>query len=62
MGELTTLARASPRTTSLRATVPANIIRQFKLEEHDKLDWTLDVKDGKMIIIVTPIKEGENRE
>lgn len=56
MGELTTLTKAATQTTSLRTTVPANIVRQFGLGNGDKLDWTLDIKDGKMIILVTPIK------
>ena len=55
MGELTTLTKAAPKTISLRTTVPANIVRQFKLADGDKLDWTLEVQNGKMIIVVTPI-------
>lgn len=55
MGEITTLTKAAPKTISLRTTVPANIVRQFKLADGDKLDWTLEVQDGKMIIVVTPI-------
>jgi bifunctional DNA-binding transcriptional regulator/antitoxin component of YhaV-PrlF toxin-antitoxin module len=61
VGELTTLTKAATQTTSLRTTVPANIVRQFGLGEKDKLDWTLDIKEGKMIIIVTPLK-GNARE
>jgi bifunctional DNA-binding transcriptional regulator/antitoxin component of YhaV-PrlF toxin-antitoxin module len=57
MGELTTLTKAAPKTISLRTTVPANIVRQFKLSDGDKLDWTLEVKDGQMIIVVTPAKK-----
>jgi len=57
MGEITSLTRAAPKTISLRTTVPANIVRQFNLENGDKLDWTLDIRDGKMIIVVTPIKK-----
>lgn len=57
MGETTTLAKAATNTTSLRTTVPASIVRQFKLEDGDKLDWTLDIKDGKMVIIVSPFKD-----
>lgn len=56
MGEITTLTRAAPKTISLRTTVPANIVRQFKLGDGDKLDWTLEVRDSKMIIVVTPIQ------
>lgn len=57
MGEITTLTKAAPKTISLRTTVPANIVRQFKLGDGDKLDWTLEVRDSKMIIVVTPIQK-----
>jgi antitoxin component of MazEF toxin-antitoxin module len=56
MGEITTLTKAATQTTSLRTTVPANIVRQFKLSNGDKLDWTLEVQNGKMIIVVKPIE------
>lgn len=63
MGEITSLTKAATQTTSMRTTVPANIVRQFGLGIKDKLDWTLDVKDGKMIIVVTPIKaDGEKKQ
>lgn len=55
MGEITTLTKAATKTTSLRTTVPASIVRQFNLKDGDKLDWTLDIKDGKMIIIVRTV-------
>ena len=55
MGTTTTLTKAATRTTSLRTTVPASIVKQFNLNNGDKLDWTLDVKEGNMIIIVRPV-------
>jgi len=57
MGEVSTLTKAASNTTSLRTTVPASIIKQFELEEKDQLDWKLQAtQDGKMVIIVEPIK------
>jgi hypothetical protein len=35
------------------------IIKQFDLKEGDKLSWRLDVKNGKMVIVIEPVKEGE---
>lgn len=61
MGEITTLTKAATKTTSLRTTVPASIVRQFNVKDGDKLDWSLDVKDGKMIVLVQPIKKAENK-
>lgn len=56
MGETTTLTSAVPKKASLRTTVPMAVVNQFKLSVGDKLDWTFDIKDGEMIIIVRPIK------
>lgn len=57
MGETTTLTRAATRTTSLRTTVPASMVRQFGLKDGDKLDWCLKVENGEMVIEVKPLKE-----
>ncbi len=61
MGFETILTKASPQTESLRTTVPQAIVKQFELKEGDKLDWTLTVKNGELIIEVKPIKEVERR-
>ena len=60
MGEITFLNKASPKTKSLRTTVPASIIHQFGLTEYDKLEWILKAEGGELIIIVKPQK-GEIR-
>jgi len=56
MGEQTSLTSATTKSESLRTTVPMSIVKQFKLKAGDKLDWTFDVKEGKMIIVVHPVK------
>jgi len=56
MGEITTLTKAATKTTSLRTTVPASIVKQFNLSNGSQLDWVLTVKDGEMIIVVRPLK------
>lgn len=56
LGETTTLALAVPKKASLRTTVPMAVVNQFKLVVGDKLDWSFDIKDGEMIIIIKPIK------
>lgn len=57
MGETTKLTKAASTTTSLRTTVPSSIVKQFNLNNGDKLDWSLEVYDNKMVIVVTPIKK-----
>lgn len=56
MGEITYLNKAASKGDSLRTTVPMSMVRQFGLTEDDKLDWTLKVESGELIIIVKPLK------
>ena len=58
-GGTTTLTPATPNGKSLRATVPIGIVRQFRLKVGDKLNWTLEARDGEIIVVITPErKEG----
>ena len=61
IGVVTTLTPATTRSTSMRATVPMSIIRQFNLKARDKLSWRLKVEDGELVIIVRPIKDSEKK-
>ena len=56
MGEQTTLSLATSGKESLRTTVPMSLLKQFKLEAGDKLDWTLEARNNELIIVVTPLK------
>jgi hypothetical protein len=44
LGEQTTLVKASTKFESLRTTVPMSIVKQWKLNEGDKLDWNWEVR------------------
>lgn len=59
IGETTTLTPATTKSTSMRATVPMSIIKQFNLQAGDKLSWKLKAEDGKLVIIVRPIKNAD---
>ena len=52
MGETTVLALNAPNKASLRTTVPMFIVKQWGLKAGDKLDWSIDVKDEKKIVII----------
>ena len=41
---------------NIRTTVPIAIIKQFNLKPWDKLRWSFKAEEGKLIIIVDPIK------
>jgi len=53
------LTKATPKSRSLRTTVPTGIVKQFDLSEGDKLRWEIKAKDGDLIIVVTPLKGGQ---
>jgi len=58
MVEITFLNKSATKSESLRTTVPYSIVKQFGLTEYDKLEWTLKVESGELIIQVKPIKTG----
>lgn len=61
MGETTILTLAATNKASLRTTVPMSIVKQFGLKQGDKLDWTFEVKNGGIVIVVRPFKSGEGQ-
>jgi hypothetical protein len=56
MVEVTLLNKSASKSESLRTTVPYSIVKQFGLTDEDKLEWTLKVENGELIIQVKPIK------
>jgi hypothetical protein len=56
MGEKTILTKASSKSESLRTTVPSGIVKQFYLSEKDQLEWEIQVINGKLAIVVKPLK------
>jgi hypothetical protein len=59
LGEITKLNKQTPKSESLRTTIPFSIIKQFGLTEYDELDWSLVVEGSELIIRVKPIKTGK---
>jgi len=53
-GSQVTIAR--PNSTSLRTTIPEGIDKTIGLNVGDTLNWSIEVKNGKMIVIVTNSK------
>jgi hypothetical protein len=53
LGEQTTLVKASSKFESLRTTVPRSIVKQWKLNEGDRLDWSWEILNGKMVLVVS---------
>ena len=53
-GEVPIIASATPKSQSLRTTIPLGIVRQFGLKEKQRLNWAIQVMDNRMVIVVTP--------
>ncbi len=56
MGEITILQIATTGKDSLRTTVPMSIVKHYKLQVGDKLDWDFFIKDGEIVLIVRPLR------
>jgi hypothetical protein len=61
LGAKTTLSKASSKFESLRTTVPHSVVEQWHLKEHDKLDWSWEVIEGEMKLVVTKVKSGSKK-
>jgi hypothetical protein len=47
--EITRLTRANTRSISLRATIPANIVKELDLQDSDFVEWDIiETKEGKV--------------
>ena len=57
LGEVTVASKASSKFASLRTTIPASIVRQWKLKDGDKIDWVWKVIEGKMALVVTRVSK-----
>ena len=57
MGEKTSLTKASSKSDSLRTTIPSGIVKQFNMNEKDMLDWNIEAKGGKLVIVVKHIMQ-----
>ena len=55
MGEITVAKKASSKFASLRTTIPMSIVKQWKLEDGDRLDWEWKVIDGNLAIVVSKV-------
>jgi bifunctional DNA-binding transcriptional regulator/antitoxin component of YhaV-PrlF toxin-antitoxin module len=58
LSETTVIGKATSKSDSLRTTVPASVVRQFKIKEGDGLEWNMTVRGGKLIIELRHIKQG----
>ncbi len=57
MGETTALTPAAPKKASLRTTVPMSVVKQFNLKSGDLLDWSFEVKNGEIAVVVRPLRK-----
>ena len=53
----TKLTEARPGSKSLRATVPEGIVAFLELTEKDKLEWKMEIIDGKRVAVVKKLTD-----
>lgn len=49
-GHVTRLARATSKSTSLRTTVPAGVVRDLDLELGDRIRWVILAEDDSSLV------------
>ncbi|MGD0329075.1 MAG: AbrB family transcriptional regulator [Nitrososphaeria archaeon] len=59
MSLLSTATFASPKTKSLRATIPEGIVAYLDLKAGDKLEWRMEIEDGKKVVKLRKEKRSE---
>lgn len=52
MGEITKLFLAVKGKDSLRTTIPMSIVKQWNLTSNDSLDWSWDISQNKMVVVI----------
>jgi bifunctional DNA-binding transcriptional regulator/antitoxin component of YhaV-PrlF toxin-antitoxin module len=57
MVEVTTLTKATPKSDSLRTTVPSYIVKLLELKEGDKIIWTTTIQNNQATVTIKPLKE-----
>jgi hypothetical protein len=52
MGLQTTVGIAKTGTNSLRATIPEGVVSYLDVHDGDKLDWRMEIANGKKVVLV----------
>lgn len=55
-GEITVITKATSKGKSLRTTIPVGIVKHFGLTPGDKLKWEIKAENGRLVIVLRPIK------
>jgi hypothetical protein len=59
VGEITTVSKASSNFASLRTVIPMSIIKQWKLQEGDKIDWEWEILKGEMVLVIKKLRRAK---
>jgi antitoxin component of MazEF toxin-antitoxin module len=52
MGVVTSLHLNATGKPSLKTTVPVFIVKQLNLKQRDKLEWSFEIHNNEMVVIV----------
>lgn len=56
LGHKSTVARASSNSPSVRATIPEEVAREMQLSVGDVLDWEIELRKNRRIMIVKKLE------
>ncbi|MGA2973501.1 MAG: AbrB family transcriptional regulator [Candidatus Bathyarchaeia archaeon] len=56
MGEKSMVAKASSKSPSIRATIPEKIAKEMNLSVSDVLDWEIEVRKSRKVMIVKKLE------
>jgi hypothetical protein len=62
LGEITTLTKNTKKFASLKTTIPISMVRQWNLKSGDKLDWSWESVNNKMVMVVRKSSTSENEK
>ena len=49
---ITTATTASPKTKSLRATIPEGVVAYLGIVDGDKLEWRMEIMEGQKVVLM----------
>jgi hypothetical protein len=57
---VSTTGKASSNYASLRTVIPMSIVKQWSLKEGDRLDWSWEVRNNEMFVVVRRVGQADS--
>jgi len=56
VGEITSVSKANNKSGSLRATIPAGVVRHLGITDGSKVHWEIKPVEGNLVAVMVPVK------